>query len=105
VTARLIPRFLWQTASIDVYLGDRCILRSGGKLKLVGSASSTFEHADTLHSAVLRWQLARQGSFPYTLEIDDAPLVESIVRVGNAWAVALAWWGLALAIVLVWVLR
>jgi len=37
VQARLDPRFLWSTASIDVFLDEECIFRTGGQLKATGS--------------------------------------------------------------------
>jgi hypothetical protein len=53
VQARLVPRYLWNTASIDVFLDGRPILRTGGQLKLTGSQTATFTYADTAHTAEL----------------------------------------------------
>ena len=44
VEARLIPRFLWTTASIDVFVGQQCVLRTGGQMKATGSHSETAIH-------------------------------------------------------------
>src|SRR5438034_342849 len=49
VTAKLVPRYLWQTASIDVFLDEQCILRTGGQFKFVGSHASEFVYRGTTH--------------------------------------------------------
>jgi hypothetical protein len=89
VTARLVPRYLWTTASIDVFLDGRCILRTGGQLKLIGSSSAEFDHDGSVHSVELSWGCARrQGfvrhSFPYQLRIDGAKVAISEVAVEDA---------------------
>ena len=83
VQARLLPRFLWTTASIDVFLGERCILRTGGQLKLKGSHGASFSNGDSEHQAELSWGYARQHAFPYRLSIDGTPVSESQVFVRN----------------------
>jgi hypothetical protein len=83
VQARLVPRFLWSTASIDVFLDKRCILRTGGQLKATGSHSATFTHSGSTHTAELSWGYGLLFSFPYKLRIDDAPVSEARVRVQN----------------------
>lgn len=42
ITARLVPRYVWQSASIDVVVGGRVVLRTGEVLKLVGKHAETF---------------------------------------------------------------
>jgi len=83
VQARLVPRFLWSTASIDVFLGEQCILRTGGQLKATGSHSATFTHSGSTHTAELSWGYGLLFSFPYKLRIDGAPVSEARVRVQN----------------------
>jgi hypothetical protein len=83
VRARLIPRFLWLTASIDVFLGKTCILRTGGQLKMTGSHSATFADGNSEHKAVLAWQRSRQHRFPYQLQIDGIDLDNAHVGVEN----------------------
>jgi hypothetical protein len=36
IAARLVPRFAWQTASIELAIGDQVVLRTGGVFKVVG---------------------------------------------------------------------
>jgi hypothetical protein len=89
VQARLVPRYLWNTASVDVFLDGQRILRTGGQFKFTGSYSTTFTHAGSTHTAELSWGLCGLSfSFPYRLRIDGAPVVDSRVRVRN-WPIAL----------------
>jgi hypothetical protein len=88
VQARLIPRFLWTTASIDVFLDDKCILRTGGQMKVTGAYSVEFVLKGTAHRAELAWGRGALRSFPYRLEIDGAPVSESRVAIQN-WPLAL----------------
>jgi hypothetical protein len=88
VYARLVPRFLWSTASIDVFLDRKCILRTGGQLKPTGSHSATFSHSGSEHRAELFWGAGFLWSFPYELQIDGNPVSEGRVYVRN-WPVGL----------------
>lgn len=83
VQARLVPRFLWTTASIDVFLEGQCILRTGGQMKFTGSHLSTFTHAGIAHTTELRWGQSRRYSFPIELWIDGACVIASEVRIQN----------------------
>jgi hypothetical protein len=83
VQARLIPRFLWTTASIDVFLAGQCILRTGGQMKAIGSHSATFTHSGSTHTAELSWGYGLLRSFPYKLRIDGNPVSEARVYVQN----------------------
>ena len=83
VRARLIPRFLWTTASIDVFLDEQCILRTGGQMKCTGSYSTTFTHSGSAHTAELAWGYGFLFSFPYKLRIDGTAVSEARVRVQN----------------------
>ena len=83
VEARSVPRFLWTTASIDVYLEEQCVLRTGGKLDLQGTYSTPFSFGGSEHRADLTWGLCSQQQFPYQLRIDGQLVDESRVRVKN----------------------
>ncbi|MFZ1074449.1 MAG: hypothetical protein WAO21_13570 [Verrucomicrobiia bacterium] len=83
VQARYVPRFLWTTASIDVFLDDRCILRTGGKLKLTGSYTALFNDGGSEHQAELRWGQSRNFRFPYHLRIDGVIVDDSLVHIEN----------------------
>jgi hypothetical protein len=89
VTARLVPRYLWTTASIDVFLDGRCILRTGGQMKMTGSSSAEFRHDGAVHTVELSWDHVRQRGFPghgfpYQLRIDGAKVAAWEVPVHNA---------------------
>ncbi len=43
VRARLAPRFLWETASIDVPVSRKCIICTAGQAKITGSHNGSFE--------------------------------------------------------------
>ena len=88
VQARLVPRFLWSTASIDVLLDNQCILQTGGQLKVTGSHSGTFIHSGSTHTADLSWGYGLLFSFPYQLRIDGTLVSEGRVRIQN-WALGL----------------
>ena len=84
VQARLVPRFLWVTASIDVFLGEQCILCTGGQLKFTGSHSTTFTHSGSTHTAELSWGTSGlSSSFPYRLQIEGTPVSASRVPIRN----------------------
>jgi len=92
VQARLVPRFLWTTASIEVSLERQCILRTGGQFKFVGSQSATFTHAGSTHVAELSWDASRSFSLfslPYRLRIDGVAVAAGPARIHN-WPVGLA---------------
>jgi hypothetical protein len=77
VQARLVPRYLWNTASVDVFLDGQRILRTGGQFKFTGSYSTTFTRAGSTHKAELSWGLCGLSfSFPYRLQIDGAPVAD-----------------------------
>ncbi len=88
VTARLVPRYLWLTASIDVFLDGRCILRTGGQMKSVGPSSAEFDHDGRSHTVELSWGRPRprgflRHCFPYDLTINGAKVAASEVPVEN----------------------
>jgi hypothetical protein len=83
VSARLIPRYLWTTASINVFIDGRCILRTGGQFKAVGSSSAEFDDDGSVHSVRLAWDQAIFHRFPYRLSIDGTEVSEALVPVDN----------------------
>lgn len=82
VQARLVPRFLWTTASIDVFLDGECILRTGGQWKFTGTQSSTFTRAGSTHTAELKWGVGGL-SFPCELTIDGVRVAAARVHIEN----------------------
>jgi hypothetical protein len=83
VQARLVPRWLWCTASIEVLLDGRCILETGGSLKAAGSREVMFAHAGSRHTAKLSWGWGFLRSLPYKLRLDGAAVSEARVQVRN----------------------
>jgi len=83
VRASYIPRFLWTTASIDVFLDGRCVLRTGGQLKVVGSHAAKFNDGGFEHRMELKWGVSSNFRFPYQLYIDGVLAGESQVQVEN----------------------
>jgi hypothetical protein len=83
VQARLVPRFLWTTASIEVFLEDQRIVRTGGQFKMTGSHSSTFAEGGLEHQAVLSWGQVRRHRFPYQFQIDGVIIDDAHVVVEN----------------------
>lgn len=97
VTCRIIGRYVWTTASIDVSVNGKTVLRSGGVLKITGDTVATFEHEGVSHKMALRWGTAWLGSFPFRLEIDGDLIAASRVISSNWW---LAYWPLAALVIL-----
>ena len=95
VTSTLISRYLWQTASIDVFVDENCVLRTGGQAKITGSHRETFHFAGSTHEAALSWGRAGLRSFPVQLTIDGQKIVDSRVRTAN-WAIGFWPWVAAL---------
>ena len=51
VRAYVVPRYCWTTASIDVVIDGQPVLQTGGKLRVVGSHASDFQHRGASHRA------------------------------------------------------
>ncbi|HTY86399.1 MAG TPA: hypothetical protein VMB80_02960 [Candidatus Acidoferrum sp.] len=83
VRAHYVPRFVWTTASIDVYLDDRCVLRTGGQFKLTGSHSATFTEGGREHRVELTWGGSGGFRFPYQLRVDGDLIADGQVAVEN----------------------
>ena len=91
VRACLIAKYLWTTATIDVLLDDRYILRTGGKLKIVGAVKSEFAHNGTTYQATVSWGMGSLKHFPYQLDIDEERVASGRVKIRN-WPMAFAIW-------------
>jgi hypothetical protein len=86
------------TASIDVLVDGVCVLRTGGVLKFWGTQTAEFKHNGENHVLKLSWRSPAQGcDFPYTLSIDDEPVIKSRVRPRN-WLMLLVPFAAAAAI-------
>ena len=83
IESHQVPRFLWTTASIDVYLDGQCILKTGGRLNPTGSCTDVFSHGGSDHIAELSWGVAFWYSFPYEFQIDGISIVNSRIRAKN----------------------
>ena len=83
VRAHYVPRFVWTTASIDVYLHDRCVLRTGGQFKLTGSHFTAFTDGGTEHRMELTWGGSGGFCFPYQLRIDGVLVADALVAIEN----------------------
>lgn len=98
VQARLVPRYSWNTASIDVFLDGQQMLQTGGQLKLKGSCTTSFTHARSTHIMLLSWGCSGiRFSFPYELRIDGVSVATSRVQIRN-------WPVVVIIIMVVWVI-
>jgi hypothetical protein len=91
IAAKLVPRYAWQSASIDVAVDGRFVLKTGGVLKLVGKHTETFASDGIEHSVEVTWGNAALRSFPFSLSIDGVPVLESRVPISNWWLVLWPW--------------
>src|SRR2546426_11480508 len=89
VRARLVPRFFWTTASIDVFLEDKCILRTGGQFKFTGSHSASFTDGRSEHQADLTWVERAVTAFLISFGLTEPRLViqKSRLKIGP-WAIS-----------------
>jgi hypothetical protein len=97
VQAALVPKYLWTTASIDVYLDGVCILRTGGKLRPTGLIETAFTDAAGMHRVALTWGVGWLRQFPFVLYIDGEVVAHSRVRVSN-WPLGMLVWLLILTV-------
>lgn len=105
VRARLVPKFLWTTGSIDVFLNGVRIVSSGGKFKISTTTRAEFNHHGSQHTVELQARSARVGTFPYKLLIDGVLIADSEVFIDNPRILLLPWILLILEfIVIVWFL-
>lgn len=85
VRAYLVPRYLWTSASIEVYLDGRCVLTASGQTKLAGTYASAFNDGGREHLAELKWGKAQQHQFPCELWVEGKKVMESRVPLENWW--------------------
>jgi hypothetical protein len=87
VTSRLISRYVWMSASIDVWVNANRVLRSGGALRFIGNHTEAFHLGDAIHEVKLTWGTGWLRSFPFKLEIDGTVVAESRVVTENWWLI------------------
>jgi hypothetical protein len=83
VKAHILAKHLWTSASIDVYLDELCISKTGGQWRLRGVQRSEFYLNDETHTAELSWLPRRGLYFPYQLSIDGHKISDSKVYIYN----------------------
>lgn len=93
ISARSVPRYLWQTVSIDVSLNGADVLKTGGVFKFVGDHVAQYSHQGEQHSASLTWGRASLRFFPVRLAVDGATVFEDRVPIQGWWK-GLWPWGL-----------
>jgi len=100
LSARLVSRYAWQTASIVLEIEDHVVLQTGGVYKAVGETMEAFEVRGERHEAKLRWSLGTPRSFPCQVFIDGAPVRSERVRVDNWWIGLWPW--IPFALIVAW---
>lgn len=65
VSARLVRRYAWQTASIELVTDDTLVAETGGALKFVGVVTQAFEIQGVSHVVKIQWGRGMLKSFPY----------------------------------------
>jgi hypothetical protein len=84
VKAEVVPRYLWTTASIDVYLDGARVLRTGGVWRLRDSRTIDFHRNGVTHTLTLRWKSPSRGmDFAYVVSIGGQDILDSTVRPTN----------------------
>jgi hypothetical protein len=83
VRSRVVGRYAWMTATIDVTVDDIVVLRTGGVLKAVGRSAEAFEFRGSSHTAEINWGLGWGPSFPFDLKMDGTSIKKSRVPVEN----------------------
>jgi hypothetical protein len=91
ITAHLVPRYAFMTASIDVSLADKPVLKTGGVLKLEGGQVANFERNRQAHLVEASWGKATLKYFPVKVVVDGQLLVEAPVKISNWWLVYWPW--------------
>jgi hypothetical protein len=98
VKAHVVGRYLWTTASIDVWIGDKAILETGGAAKVSGGCTAAFLLGSASHEATLTWRRGSLRSFPFELHIDGMAVAQGRVPTRNWWY---AWWPFAVTVLAV----
>ena len=91
VSARLVGRYAWQTASIELAIDDRVVLETGGVLKFVGAMTRAFDVEGVSHVAQVQWGRGLLKSFPYEVAIDGVEVRRGRVTIGNWWVGLWPW--------------
>jgi hypothetical protein len=100
VHAEVVPRYLWTTASINVYVDHECVISTGGVLRLSGTRQFALRCGDQNHLLELSWGSPARGiAFPFRLSVDGEKLLDSSVWPRN-WPMCFAPYFGALVIVL-----
>lgn len=89
LTAHVMARRLFMTASIDVLLHDRVVLATGGQPRATGTARARFEHLGDWHDIELDWDRVRGDGFPVAVRIDGELVGEAVVPLRDKWKIAL----------------
>ena len=88
VTAYLVPRYGYTTASINLFVGGKEVLKTGGVAKATGELSKSFLALGTEHVATVSWGAGGLRSFPVVVTIDAARVADGPVAV-HGWPIAL----------------
>lgn len=84
ITCLALARKFWLTCSIDVWVADRRVLRTGGQWQAVGKQTAVFQHGGREHVAELGWGEYADGAFPVTLSIDGRVIHRGAVAIENS---------------------
>ena len=85
VTCRIIGRYGWTTATIDVAIDGAKILATGGVMKFAATHEENFDFRQSPHRAKVGWGRGAIRSLPFTLTIDDALVADARVPIQNWW--------------------
>jgi hypothetical protein len=102
LSARSVPRYLWQTVSIDVALDGADILKTGGVLKVVGDHVARYSYQGEEHLATLTWGRASLRFFPVRLTVNGSTVFDDRVPIRGWWKAYLPWVTLAACAALAW---
>jgi hypothetical protein len=96
VSARQIARYAWTTASIDVTVDDKVVLRTGGVLAATGRCTGEFEFRGSSHNAEIIWGIGWDPRFPSSYNLMASRLKNLGVPVKNWW---FAYWPFLVALI------
>ncbi len=102
VTSTLLPKILWQTASIDVFLNEKCLLKTNGQLKITGSHTAQFTHNTVNHEVILIWGTGGLRTFPIEVSIDGKQIIKSEIYTSNWILGCLPWLALIIFTIYSW---
>jgi hypothetical protein len=98
ISARSVPRYLWQTVSIDVSLAGQKVLKTGGVFKFVGDRVARYSFEGSEHVASLSWGRASLRFFPVKLAVNGVTIFDDRVPITGWWK-GLWPWALILAFI------